>query len=685
MNDKMHKVIGIDLGTTYSAVAAYNTFMEKAEIIRNPESDNNPETTPSVASIEPMLRKVIVGSAAKRNLAVRPDETVIEIKREMGEIFSDEKALERFRAKGVFNVKDPVKVFFAGQWMLPQQISAFILMKMKEVAEREIGEEIHDAVVTVPAYFKEPQKKATEEAALLAGLYPRQIIPEPTAAAICYGVDRMETEKKTYLVYDLGGGTFDVSIIQVETGNLAVISTSGDPRLGGGDFDDAITAWAVDELRQQGIDISANPIALAKIKSNAEFTKIALSYNLSAKMVLEFIKPGATLELTREKFLSLIDPYLRKSLSYVDMAINNARTQKGVDRDQIDAILLVGGSSKIPKIKEMLLDSFGKDESFVRSELNPDAVVAQGAAILAKRFAPTEGAFNIKRSTESLKMNTDSVDDGQIRLITEHSLGIGVQESRCVRLIEQGSNIPIEVKRSEFTNPPNARKILVPVFQGEGKFVFENTPIGELVIDNIDPKPEGFHQFEVTFKLDVNGLLTMVVVHLNTGKPYEVKFDQKTGVGGDEALNQMRNKLLSMYAHGSTPIPQPSGGAAAPGSAPDFAPPPQPGSLPGSGQPSQAGGQPAPPPTPGAQAAPTPPPAPQAGQAATGMIEPACPVPEQFKSIVRRSQKSLIKGANPELLKAYNEFISALNAGKTGEPLEELGDTLEDVYADTKK
>ena len=334
MNDKMHKVIGIDLGTTYSAVASYNTYTEQAEIIRNPESDSDPETTPSVVSTDQMLRKVIVGDAAKRNLPVRPQDTVIEIKREMGDLFTEKNhALERFRAQGVHDINDPIRVFFAGEWMLPQEISAFILMKMKEVAEREIGAEIHDAVVTVPAYFKEPQKKATEEAALLAGLYPRQIIPEPTAAAICYGVDRNETEKKTYLVYDLGGGTFDVSIIQVETGNLNVIATAGDPRLGGGDFDDAIVTWAVEELRKQGIDVSSDPLAKAKIKSVAEPAKIALSYNDSATLPLETIRHELQLVLTKDVFLSLIDKLLNKSLAYVDTAINNAKDQKGIDQN----------------------------------------------------------------------------------------------------------------------------------------------------------------------------------------------------------------------------------------------------------------------------------------------------------------------------------------------------------------
>ncbi|HEY7544278.1 MAG TPA: Hsp70 family protein, partial [Blastocatellia bacterium] len=428
MNEKLHRVIGIDLGTTYSAVAAYNQNMEQAEIINNPEDSNAP-TTPSVVSLDPMTRKAIVGRAAKRNLAHDPLNTVIEIKREMGEVFIPE-TLDKFQARGIFRAKedgyegDPVKVRFSDQWFMPQEISAFTLMKMKEIAEAEIGEEIRDAVITVPAYFTEKQKKATKEAALLAGLYPRQLIPEPTAAAICYGVDQLEPVRKVYLVYDLGGGTFDVSIITVEEQRIDVVATSGDPRLGGGDFDDAITEWAVEELRRDyKMDVANNPRAKAIIKLNAEKTKIELSTFASAKMPLLELKPDSppVLELTREKFEELIDPLLGKSLSYVDTAIKMAEEKRGVRREDIDAILLVGGSSRIPKVKTRLLDYFQKDESFVRANLDPDAVVARGAAMLALRFMPSPPPFDITHSPDASQINTLAEDELKILYITEHS------------------------------------------------------------------------------------------------------------------------------------------------------------------------------------------------------------------------------------------------------------------------
>jgi molecular chaperone DnaK (HSP70) len=683
MDAKLHRVIGIDLGTTYSAVASFNTYSEQSEIINNSESDN-PETTASVISLEPMLRKVIVGSAAKRNLSTDPQNTVIEIKREMGEVFRPD-TIGKYGATGVFNVNDPLKVHFAGQWMLPQEISAFTLMKMKEVAERAIGQEIHDAVVTVPAYFKETQKKATEEAVLLAGLYPRQLIPEPTAAAICYGVDKMETERKTYMVYDLGGGTFDVSIIQVDAGMIDVIATSGDPRLGGSDFDDAITRWALEELLKKGIDVRKDLAACARIKDRAELTKIRLSFAERDNLDLAFLRNPAVmnLELTRDRFLELIGDLLRKSLTYVEVALNEAANKKGVERKHVDAILLVGGSSKIPKVKSLLLDYFGKDESFVRGELNPDAVVARGAALMAFRLSPTPGAFDIRRRKEATLVNTEATEIQEVRLITEHSLGIGVQDNQCVRIVEQGTNIPIEVKRGGFVNGGPIEYVTVPVFQGEGKFQYENSLIGTLQIGPMEPKPANFHQFEVTFKLDQNGLLTMLVNHLNASKTYEARFEQKTGVGGDEAMMAMRNKLLGMFAHTAAMPPQalPTSAASAPQSVPPPPPPPPP--------PAPATVAPAMPSTPS-----QPTQTPSAGGAAVaplpaasplGLTEPTRPVPEQFKQVVRRVQKQLIRQPDPDLLKTWSAFVTALNAGQPESTLEELGDELADAFDRTRK
>jgi molecular chaperone DnaK (HSP70) len=561
MSEKYHKVIGIDLGTTYSAVAAYNKFKEQAEIIKNSAEGDTP-TTPSVVSLDPSSNKAIAGYAAKRNLASQPENTIIEIKREMGEVFRPE-TLKKYGAEGKFTgtgpEPDPVKVHFNApwlaaeeQWFTPQEISAIILMKMKEIAEVEMKvDEIRDAVVTVPAYFKEKQKKATEEAALLAGLYPRQLIPGSTAAAICYGVDKLETGKKVYLVYDLGGGTIDVSIIEVEKERIQVLATSGDSLLGGSDFDDVITRWAVEQLKDKyGKDVQNDLIALAYIKARAENAKILLNTCEKTSLDLTFADSQAILqlELTREKLIELIEPFLRKSLTEVDKAIIMAHEQMCIPREYIDALLLVGGSSKIPKVKEMLLDYFGKDESFVRSDINPDSVVARGAAIMACRFAPSSAPFDIKKRKESILLNEEGVEEIiDPGLITEHSLGIGIQENRVERIINKGTNLPVEIKKSGIVNPGPCEEIIVQLFQGEGRYTYENTLIGSLHLGPMEPKPRNFHKFELTFKLDKNGLLNIIVHHINEQKTYETNFVQKTGIGGEEKLIAKRKKLMKLY------------------------------------------------------------------------------------------------------------------------------------------
>jgi len=744
MSEKHHLVIGIDLGTTYSAVSVFNRFEEETEIIPNPESVDTqgrarPETTPSVVSLDPQSRKVIVGWPAKRNVADTQN-TIIEIKREMGEVFTGA-LLDKFHARGTFRAGgdgfegDPLKVMFDGEWYLPQEISAFTLMKMKQIAEAHIGEPIRDAVITVPAYFKEKQKKATEEAAYLAGLYPRQILGEPTAAAICYGVDRVESDRKVYLVFDLGGGTFDVSIISVEESQIAVLSTSGDPRLGGGDFDDAIVDWVVQELREKfQLDTSGDREKLARIKAHAEQAKKDLSSLNSVTLNLIDVWPQQppALELTRERFEQLIDSLLNKSITYVDAALNQAQEQKGLRREDLDQILLVGGSTKIPYVKSKLLGYFEEDDSFVSSGLNPDEVVARGAATVALKFAPSQGEFDIANRPDNSLLNTDMDEGVDVELITEHSLGVGVQNNLVRRLIDQGRSIPVSLREGGFTNAGPTDHVEVPVYQGEGEYAYQNTLIGTLRIGPMEPKPEGTHQFEVTFSLDDNGLLSMTVHHINEGKNYQAQFEQKTGVGGTDALTARRQKLLKLFAgptalpsgtvqqHPGAAIPPPTapvapGGAAMPQQpaapqVPDgtamspqpvgptgvpvdvpHATPPQPTAAPataptptpiGVAQPSTTQDtvpQPAP-------IAPAPQPvAPESVTApATEVQQPTVEVPAEFKSIVRRSQKLLLNGGNNQLRQAYDQFISLLNSGAAEDDLEEAGDTLADVYHDCR-
>jgi len=677
----LHKVIGIDLGTTYSAVASWDTDEEEARVIT--DHGTGKATIPSVVSMDPLLQKAIVGANAKQNLPNDPNNTVLEIKREMGEEFSVD-TLKKYRAEGVYEAADPVRAHFAGQWLLPQEISGFILMRMKEVAEAEAGEEIRDAVITVPAYFKEKQKSATKEAALLAGLYPRQLIPEPTAAAICYGVDRDEQEKRVYLVYDLGGGTFDVSIIEVRGQDITVVATAGDPRLGGGDFDDVITDWAVTQLKEapHEIDVDNNATAKARIKLKAEDAKIDLADNVETTISLIELdaQKAPTVKLTREKMEELVTALLKKSLVYVESAMNKAEQAQGIKREDVHAILLVGGSTKMPLVRRMLLDYFGKGDDFVRSDVNPDEAVARGAAILANRFAPSPPPFDPEQQPDASLTRTDTDDDLNIQLITEHSLGIAVKRGPEIgvfaKIIRQGENIPISRTQGGFANEGPTTDLDVHVFQGEdsAEYVQECTEIGKIPLGPMEPQPRGHHQFEVTFSLDVNGLLSATVHHINEKKTYEAQWVQKAGVGGAKRLATLHRKLVGMY-----------GGAGSPAAAAEEAlPPPQP--TPQGPTDGEATEVPPPPATPQPAASPAPSPTPSASAEGeeTAMVLPRVDVPDEFKSIRRRAQKQIERKFDGKLLAAYNAFVTALNNGIAGDELEELGDQLEDAYHDAR-
>ena len=693
--NRKHLVVGIDLGTTYSAVSAYDTFNETAEVLRNAK-EANAQTVPSVVSLA--AGRVIVGDAAQRTLAYDPSNTIIEVKREMGENFRPETLAKfggdraGFRASDPQNNidGDPVRVLFAGQWMLPQEISALVLMKMKQIAEEALGDEVRDAVITVPAYFTEKQRKATEEAALLAGMYPRQLIPEPTAAAICYGVDRAEQTRKVYLIYDFGGGTFDVSIISVEGTNIDVIATSGDPRLGGGDLDDLITNWAVEQLKtHHRLDVSGVPQRKSIIKYYAEKLKRELSAFPSAKMVLAELRPEnpPTLELTRDAFEKMIEPLLGKSLNYVDAALKQAESKGGLRRDDISAILLVGGSSKIPRVKAKLLEYFGKDDSFVRADCDPDAVVARGAALLALRFQPSPPPFDLGKQASG-GLNTESAVDN-VQLITEHSLGLAVQNNIFHKIIDQGSRIPISVKHENFTNGGPYRTVDVRVYQGEGQYVFENTLIGTLELGPMEEKPEGFHKFHVTFSLDANGLLSTKVDHVNEGKSYSGKFEQKTGVGGNEKMRLARESLLKLWTGGGAQMAPPAPaapaaptpmGATPPAPAAPAAPtPPAPPAPAAPAAPAAPMGAtpPAPAvPQPAAPAQPTAPPPPAASPILTANRE----VSDAIRSLLRRSEKFMLRAPNDKLLAAHNALVQAINAGTTGPALDDLYDDLETAF-----
>lgn len=692
-----HKVIGIDLGTTYSAVAAYDDYTEQAEILPDTQSG---ATVPSVVGLDNKTNRVIVGTTAKQNLPNDPRNTVIEIKREMGELFSP-KTLDKYSANDTYAVGDPVKARFAGQWLLPQEISAFILMKMKGIAEVAFGEEIRDAVITVPAYFHATQKKATEEAALLAGLYPRQLIPEPTAAAICYGVDRMDSQRRVYMVYDLGGGTFDVSIIEVQEDNINVIATSGDPRLGGGDFDDEITKWAVAELlNKHHIDISNDPIGKARIKHTAESAKISLSSRTEVEIPLLWLRSERPpiLVLTRKQFDEMINPYIVKSLTFVEKALIMA-LEKGILRKQLSAILLVGGSTLIPLVRTRLLDYFEKSTEFVRNDLDPAAVVARGAAILAQRFQPSPPPFHVLSHNQNTSITKGEMATG---LITEHSLGVGIQDNSFQKIISQGTNIPVSVRDTGYTNGGYSPIIEVPVYQGEGKYVYDNTLIGTVQIP-VEPKERGYHQFETEFALDSSGLLKVVVYHMNNaGKEYQAVFEHKTLTKSLDMLVTMREKLLPLYQ--ATDITDIAVKQLENELSVEYTPPIPP-SVENDNMVSDVRPLPDQTSTSDITAAPTTlPDVPVATQPI--VVTPTNPVPiEQnvidatvtspiveliqdvqgdVKSLIRRAKKQLLQKQDKALLTALNALIIGVNGKLSEDEITDLSDDLEDVYHDAR-
>jgi molecular chaperone DnaK (HSP70) len=447
-----------------------------------------------------------------------------------------------------------VRARLGGRWLRPQEISALVLMRIKQIAEQALGGEVHDAVVTVPAYFREGQKKATKEAALLAGLYPRQLIPEPTAAAIAYGVDRAESHKQVYLVFDLGGGTFDVSIIEVCEDEIEVIATAGDQRLGGGDFDDRIVDWI---LRKLGRALPAGYDRL-RIKAAAEAAKRELSLRETTVVDLGDGLPAP--ELGRAAFEELIREELDRSLSQVEEALRFAQSGKGVNREDVDAVLLVGGSTRIPRVKQMLLEYFRQDEGFVRADANPDTLVARGAAILAHRFAASD-AFDLSSPAAGERSAEDQ--DYALTLITEHSLGVGVEGGEVDVLIPRGSKIPAR-QTKPYTNNEGSEHLEAAIYQGEDKFVYDNALIGTIHLDDIEPKPRNHHRFEVTFSLDVNGLLDVKVMHTNTGQEYRATFDQSTSIGEVDELKLSRDAVLGLFARGASAAPGKPVAAAAP-------------------------------------------------------------------------------------------------------------------------
>lgn len=512
----MSKIIGIDLGTTNSCVAV----MEGKDPVVIPNAEGK-RTTPSiVAFTEDGERKV--GDPAKRQAVTNPKKTVYSIKRFIGTHFKDDGSeIARVPYEVVSGPNDTVKVKIDDREYTPQEISAMILQKMKKTAEDYLGQEVTRAVITVPAYFNDAQRQATKEAGEIAGLKVERIINEPTAAALAYGLDKNHKDQKI-AVYDLGGGTFDISILDLGDGVFEVLSTNGDTHLGGDDFDDVIINWMADEFKsEEGVDLKGDAIALQRLKEAAEKAKIELSSSSQTEINLPYITATATgpkhlvKTLTRAKFEQLASDLVRRSMEPVAKALKDA----GLSTSDIDEVILVGGSTRIPVIQEEVEKFFGKKPS---KGVNPDEVVAVGAAI--------QGG-----------VLTGDVKDVLLLDVTPLSLGIETMGSVFTKLIEANTTIPTKKSEVFSTASDNQPAVSIRVGQGERPMFNDNKEIGRFDLTDIPPAPRGVPQIEVTFDIDANGILHVSAKDKGTGKEQSIKIQASSGLS-DEEIERMKKE-----------------------------------------------------------------------------------------------------------------------------------------------
>ncbi len=512
----MSKIIGIDLGTTNSCVAV----MEGKDPVVIPNAEGK-RTTPSiVAFTEDGERKV--GDPAKRQAVTNPQKTIYSIKRFIGTHFKDDaNEVSRVPYTVVSGPNDTVKVKIDDREYTPQEISAMTLQKMKKTAEDYLGQEVTRAVITVPAYFNDAQRQATKEAGEIAGLTVERIINEPTAAALAYGLDKSHKDQKI-AVYDLGGGTFDVSILDLGDGVFEVLSTNGDTHLGGDDFDDVIINWMADEFKSdEGVDLKSDAIALQRLKEAAEKAKIELSSSSQTEINLPYITATATgpkhmvKTLTRAKFEQLSADLVRRSMEPCKKALADA----GLSVSDIDEVILVGGSTRIPIIQEEVEKFFGKKPS---KGVNPDEVVAIGAAI--------QGG-----------VLTGDVKDVLLLDVTPLSLGIETMGSVFTKLIEANTTIPTKKSEVFSTASDNQPAVSIRVGQGERPMFNDNKEIGRFDLTDIPPAPRGVPQIEVTFDIDANGILHVSAKDKGTGKEQSIKIQASSGLS-DEEIQRMKRE-----------------------------------------------------------------------------------------------------------------------------------------------
>ena len=510
----MSKVIGIDLGTTNSCVAVYEGG--EAKIIPNKEGKN---TTPSVVAFTDK-GEILVGDPAKRQAITNPDKTIYSVKRIMGLMMNEEKAKEA-HDKVTYKIVDKngmAAVDVAGKIYTPQEISAKILSKLKADAESYLGQAVSDAVITVPAYFNDAQRKATKEAGTIAGLNVLRIINEPTASALAYGLDSKGDEK--VLVYDLGGGTFDVTVLEISEGTFEVLSTDGNAFLGGDDFDNKIVDFLATEFKSDhGIDLKADKMALQRLKDAAENAKKELSSAEETEINLPFITADATgpkhlvVKLTRAKFEGMIDTLVKETISHIKTAMKDA----GMSNNEINEVIMVGGSTRLPIAQKMVSDEFGGKT--LNKGVNPDEVVAAGAAIQG----------GVLRG---------DVKDVLLLDVTPLSLGIETLGGIATQIIEKGTTIPVKKSQVFSTAEDNQPAVSISVVQGEREFARDNKSLGLFELTGIPAAPRGVPQIEVTFDIDANGILTVSSTDKGTGKSQSITISGSSGLS-EEEINKM--------------------------------------------------------------------------------------------------------------------------------------------------